>query len=190
MFISDCSGRKKGFTRRGSGWNGSGGMVKTGWNSILKYGKRRLKEVLDHRGAALIELLTALPLAMLVLLAAFSIFGMMLNGFDRTFQQSDQQFYARVLLEQISRDVKESSSAEVLNEGQVLSLKDGEARSVRYYLNRGQVVRSSGGNSIPITENTDLVTFSELSGDTIRVDVEFKQSQTELFISSICTRKH
>ncbi|MEQ8175491.1 MAG: hypothetical protein ABRQ26_10545 [Syntrophomonadaceae bacterium] len=145
---------------------------------------------MDNRGAVLIELLSALPLAMFVLLAAFSVFNMMLNGFGRLYQETDQQFYARVLLQQISQDIKESSSLEVVNEGKVLCLKDGGGNNIRYYINRGQVVRSRGGSSIPITENTSMIKFSRLSGDTIQVDVEFKQRQTELFISSICTRRH
>lgn len=164
--------------------------VKTALNSIPKYGKPPLKEALNDRGAVLVELLAALPLAILVLLAAFSVFSMIANGYDRLFQDVDQQFYARVLLDQISRDVKESGSVEVVNDGKVLSLKDGEGKELRYYMYRGQVVRSSGGSSIPITENTRMITFCELNSDSIRVDVEFKQNQTELFISSICTRRH
>lgn len=127
---------------------------------------------------------------MLVLLAAFSVFNMMLNGFDRLYQDADQQFYARVLLEQISRDIKENSSLEVVNEGKVLRLKDGEGRVLRYYINRRQVIRSSGGSSIPITENTNTLMFSELNSDTVRVDVEFKQSKTDLYITGICSRRH
>lgn len=138
----------------------------------------------------LIELVSSLPLAMLVLLAAFSVYGMMMNGFDRLFQDADQQFYARVLLEQISHDVKESSSMEVVNDGKVLSLKDGAGRNIRYYINRGQVIRSDGGSSIPITENTEKITFSETCRGTVKVEVEFKQNQSGFFISSICTRRH
>lgn len=138
----------------------------------------------------LIELVSALPLAMLVLLAAFAIFGMMMNGFERLFQEADQQFYARVLLEQISHDVRECSSIEVVNDGKVLSLKDGAGRNIRYYINRGQVIRSDGVSSIPITENTETINFSELCRGTVKVEVGFKQNQSGFFISSICTRRH
>lgn len=138
----------------------------------------------------LVEVLSALPLAMLVLLASFSIFSMMLNGFDRLFQDAEQQFYARVLLDQLTRDVKESVSTELKNQGTVLCLKDKEGRDIRYYANHGQVYRASGGSSIPISENTEMIKFHELNNSTIQVDVEFKQNRAELFISSICTRKH
>lgn len=135
-------------------------------------------------------MLTALPLAMIVLLAAFSVLSLMMNGFDRLFQEADQQFYARMLLEQISKDVKESSSIEVVNGGKGLSLVDENGRSIRYYTNCGQAIRSVGGSSIPITENTNELVFSELGNGTIKVDVIFKQERTGLIISSICTCRH
>lgn len=160
------------------------------WKSIARFAKPLLIKALGNRGVVLLELLTALPLAMLVLLASLSVFSLMQAGFERLFQDAEQQFYARVLLEQINRDVKQSHSSEVKNGGTVLCLRGREGGEVRYYFNRRQVLRSSGGSSIPVTENTKSIYFCDLNEDTIQVDLELEQDQNSFFISSICTRRH
>ncbi len=134
------------------------------------------------------ETVVSIPIIALVISGALFILLTSYSVFERLSISAEQQFYARMAVEKIVEDVKQSTCLDVQSGGRVLRLEDPGGQEISYYLSRQQLIRRVGENGIPLSENTSSIEFVSISQDAVQVVMHFRKKGIDYKLSNVCTR--
>lgn len=116
---------------------------------MKRFQNKSLTDTVGTIGSMLLFLLFSACMLMMISVAA--------GTYNRISQNFDNTFGVTASLRYVSNKLKSSESAEVINDGTALVLRDGEVVSVVYFTNGGLYERSFSADDEPQTEGGEKI---------------------------------
>ncbi|MGN0679481.1 MAG: DUF4860 domain-containing protein [Oscillospiraceae bacterium] len=116
---------------------------------MKRFQHKSLADTVGTIGSMLLFLLFATCMLMIISVAAAT--------YNRISQNFDNTFGVTASLRYVSNKLKSSESAEIINDGTALILKNGEVVSVVYFTDGGLYERSFSSDEVPQTEGGEKI---------------------------------
>ena len=141
----------------------------------------------NRGGFTLLEMLVALPIALLILAGALLLFRVGIDSFNRAYRNSDAHYALRHARTYLLEDITAGQGYVIYDRPNGSRLRDGtpggcleifrttEAGNVyrvQYYADLQQFYRMDGSNKAPVTELMRSARFTGLGSGLVRIELE------------------